>query len=76
MGDEKRGERLIVLHKLIAEALRDCLDKLTTCDLPNLWKLKADAFVQVEAFPLLGTGKLDLRRVKEIAQVGFATGAT
>jgi acyl-[acyl-carrier-protein]-phospholipid O-acyltransferase/long-chain-fatty-acid--[acyl-carrier-protein] ligase len=76
VADEKKGERLVVLHKLAAEALRDCLEKLTTCDLPNLWKPKADAFVRVEAFPLLGTGKLDLRRVKEIAQASAATAAT
>ena len=43
------------------------LEKLTACDLPNLWKPKADAFFRVESFPMLGTGKLDLRGVKETA---------
>jgi acyl-[acyl-carrier-protein]-phospholipid O-acyltransferase/long-chain-fatty-acid--[acyl-carrier-protein] ligase len=33
-----------------------------------LWKPKADSFFRVEQFPLLGTGKLDLRQVKELAQ--------
>jgi acyl-[acyl-carrier-protein]-phospholipid O-acyltransferase/long-chain-fatty-acid--[acyl-carrier-protein] ligase len=32
-----------------------------------LWKPKADAFFHVENFPMLGTGKLDLRGVKELA---------
>lgn len=53
-ADEKKGERLVVLHKLKEEALSVCLEKLTACDLPNLWKPKADAFLRVESFPLLG----------------------
>ena len=40
---------------------------MAACDLPNLWKPKVDSFFRVEQFPLLGTGKLDLRGVKEIA---------
>jgi len=65
--DEKKGERLVVLHKLADALLKECLDKLGQSDLPNLWKPKADAFFGVENFPLLGTGKLDLRKVKEMA---------
>jgi acyl-[acyl-carrier-protein]-phospholipid O-acyltransferase/long-chain-fatty-acid--[acyl-carrier-protein] ligase len=65
--DEKKGERLVVLHKLAEKDLQACLEKFIACDLPNLWKPKADAFFRVEQFPLLGTGKLDLRAVKELA---------
>jgi len=65
--DEKKGERLVVLHKLADAPLKECLDKLAQSDLPNLWKPRADAFYRVEAFPLLGSGKLDLRKVKEVA---------
>jgi acyl-[acyl-carrier-protein]-phospholipid O-acyltransferase/long-chain-fatty-acid--[acyl-carrier-protein] ligase len=65
--DEKKGERLVVLHKLADDKLPPRLEKLAQCDLPNLWKPRADQFFRVENFPLLGTGKLDLRRVKEIA---------
>ena len=36
--------------------------------LPNLFLPRADAFVKVDALPLLGTGKLDLRRAKDIAR--------
>jgi acyl-[acyl-carrier-protein]-phospholipid O-acyltransferase/long-chain-fatty-acid--[acyl-carrier-protein] ligase len=66
-ADEKKGERLVVLHKLSPDRLLPVLEKLTASDLPNLWKPKADAFLHVETFPLLGTGKLDLRKVKEVA---------
>jgi acyl-[acyl-carrier-protein]-phospholipid O-acyltransferase/long-chain-fatty-acid--[acyl-carrier-protein] ligase len=65
--DEKKGERLVVLHKLADAPLRACLEKFGQCDLPNLWKPRADQFFRVDAFPYLGTGKLDLRRIKEQA---------
>ncbi len=68
IDDEKKGERLVVLHKLAEDTLVSCLQKLTASDLPNLWKPKADSFVRLESFPMLGTGKLDLRKVKEVAQ--------
>jgi len=66
--DDKKGERLVVLHKLPAEQMPALLEKLAACDLPNLWKPRPDQFFAVEAFPLLGTGKLDLRQVKVQAQ--------
>jgi acyl-[acyl-carrier-protein]-phospholipid O-acyltransferase/long-chain-fatty-acid--[acyl-carrier-protein] ligase len=66
--DEKKGERLVVLHRLADEPLKTCLEKFAACDLPNLWKPKADAFYRVDGFPLLGTGKLDLRKVKDVAR--------
>ncbi len=65
--DEKKGERLVVLHKLPDARLPEVLEKLSQTDLPNLWKPRADQFFRVESFPMLGTGKLDLRKVKEIA---------
>ena len=65
--DEKKGERLVVLHRLAENDLPACLEKFAASDLPNLWKPKADAFYRVESFPMLGTGKLDLRGVKEMA---------
>jgi acyl-[acyl-carrier-protein]-phospholipid O-acyltransferase/long-chain-fatty-acid--[acyl-carrier-protein] ligase len=66
--DEKKGERIVVLHKLPEAALAECLEKFSACDLPNLWKPKGDSFFRVENFPLLGTGKLDLRGIKALAQ--------
>jgi acyl-[acyl-carrier-protein]-phospholipid O-acyltransferase/long-chain-fatty-acid--[acyl-carrier-protein] ligase len=65
--DEKKGERLLVLHRLADGQLPSVLEKLAQSDLPNLWKPKADAFLRVDAFPLLGSGKLDLRKIKELA---------
>jgi acyl-[acyl-carrier-protein]-phospholipid O-acyltransferase/long-chain-fatty-acid--[acyl-carrier-protein] ligase len=66
--DEKKGERLVVLHTLADDRLKICLDKMAQSDLPNLWKPKPDAFFRIETFPHLGSGKLDLRAVKELAR--------
>jgi acyl-[acyl-carrier-protein]-phospholipid O-acyltransferase / long-chain-fatty-acid--[acyl-carrier-protein] ligase len=65
--DEKKGERLVVVHTLNEETLRDCLEKLSKSDLPALWKPRPDQFIHVQQLPYLGTGKLDLRRLREIA---------
>jgi acyl-[acyl-carrier-protein]-phospholipid O-acyltransferase/long-chain-fatty-acid--[acyl-carrier-protein] ligase len=65
--DEKKGEKLVVLHMLDEAPLKACLEKLATAGLPNLWVPRANQFFRVEAIPHLGTGKLDLRKIKEIA---------
>jgi acyl-[acyl-carrier-protein]-phospholipid O-acyltransferase/long-chain-fatty-acid--[acyl-carrier-protein] ligase len=65
--DEKKGERLLVLHTLDEERLKSCLDHLDQTGLPNLWIPRPQAFYKVDAIPYLGTGKLDLRRVRELA---------
>jgi acyl-[acyl-carrier-protein]-phospholipid O-acyltransferase/long-chain-fatty-acid--[acyl-carrier-protein] ligase len=70
--DEKKGERLVVLHRLSEAELQVCIQRLSQSDLPNLWKPRADQFFRVDAFPYLGTGKLDLRKVKDLAsQLGI-----
>ena len=65
--DERKGERLVVLHTLPEEALKAVLEKLPQSGLPNLWVPRPDAFYKVDALPYLGTGKLDLRKVRETA---------
>jgi acyl-[acyl-carrier-protein]-phospholipid O-acyltransferase / long-chain-fatty-acid--[acyl-carrier-protein] ligase len=65
--DEKKGERLIVLHTLSDEQLEECLAGLGKSDLPALWRPRHDQFVRIEKLPYLGTGKLDLRRARELA---------
>jgi acyl-[acyl-carrier-protein]-phospholipid O-acyltransferase / long-chain-fatty-acid--[acyl-carrier-protein] ligase len=57
----------MVLHIVTESHLETVLEKLSAADLPNLWKPKRDQFVKVDALPVLGTGKTDLRKVKEIA---------
>ncbi|HET8825918.1 MAG TPA: AMP-binding protein, partial [Terriglobales bacterium] len=65
--DDKKGERLIVVHTLPPDKLQDCVAQLAKSDLPALWKPRSDQFVHMDSLPYLGTGKLDLRKLKEIA---------
>ncbi|HET7626265.1 MAG TPA: acyl-[ACP]--phospholipid O-acyltransferase [Verrucomicrobiae bacterium] len=67
LPDEKKGERLVVLHKIAHDKLQECFEKLAQCDLPNLWKPRPDQFFYVSEFAYLGTGKLNLRKCREIA---------
>ncbi|UWZ83905.1 acyl-[ACP]--phospholipid O-acyltransferase [Occallatibacter riparius] len=67
LPDEKKGERIVVVTTLSDEKLDPVLDKLAQCDLPALWKPRANQFFRVDALPVLGTGKIDLRGVKAVA---------
>jgi acyl-[acyl-carrier-protein]-phospholipid O-acyltransferase / long-chain-fatty-acid--[acyl-carrier-protein] ligase len=71
--DEKKGERIIVIHTLSEPNLTKALEKLAKCDLPALWKPKTNQFVHVDSIPTLGTGKMDLRAIKTLA-ASFAAG--
>ncbi|PYS45630.1 MAG: acyl-[ACP]--phospholipid O-acyltransferase, partial [Acidobacteria bacterium] len=65
--DEKKGERLLVLHTLPEGQLKSCIEKLGQIDLPNLWIPRPNAFFRVDALPHLGSGKLDLRKIRDLA---------
>ena len=65
--DPKRSERLVVLYTELGIGVDEVVRKLHEAGLPNLWIPSRDDFVQVEAIPILGTGKVDLRKLREIA---------
>ena len=65
--DGKKGERLVVLHTLNADELKVVLDRLPEAGLPNLWTPRPNQFFHVDELPHLGTGKLDLRRIRDLA---------
>jgi acyl-[acyl-carrier-protein]-phospholipid O-acyltransferase / long-chain-fatty-acid--[acyl-carrier-protein] ligase len=65
--EEKKGEQLVVLHTLDESIIPTMLDKLSDSGLPNLFIPRKDAFIKVEQIPVLGTGKLDLRALKQMA---------
>jgi acyl-[acyl-carrier-protein]-phospholipid O-acyltransferase/long-chain-fatty-acid--[acyl-carrier-protein] ligase len=67
LPDEKKGERLVVLHTLSDAEIAGVLEKLATAAIPNLWKPRADQFFHIDALPYLGTGKLDLKAIKTTA---------
>ena len=65
--DGKKGERLVVLHTLAEARLPELQAKLSQSDLPNLWKPARNQFFHVETLPYLGSGKLDLRALRDTA---------
>ncbi len=65
--DEKKGERLAVLHTRLPVSVGELCQALNASDLPKLWLPRKDDFFEVEAIPVLGTGKVDLRGVKRLA---------
>jgi acyl-[acyl-carrier-protein]-phospholipid O-acyltransferase/long-chain-fatty-acid--[acyl-carrier-protein] ligase len=67
--DKSKGEKLVVLHTCEMEIKPESLlEKLRQADLPNLWIPKASNFYEVFELPLLGSGKLDLAKVTELAR--------
>ena len=67
--DERRGERLVVLHtSLNGMRLSSLVEGLSQQGLPNLWIPSERDFRQISEMPVLGSGKVDLKRVKEMAQ--------
>lgn len=66
--DEKKGERLIVLYtNLNGIEPADLVKRLIAAGHPAIYIPSADSFIQVDAIPILGTGKLDLRGLKKLA---------
>ncbi len=65
--DEKRGEQLVVLYTQLPHGVEDILNQLSEKGLPNLYLPSPDRFVQVDTIPVLGSGKLDLKGIRELA---------
>ncbi|MFM7108255.1 MAG: AMP-binding protein [Planctomycetaceae bacterium] len=70
--DAAKGERLVVFHLPTTHDPRDVVKRLGQRGLPNLWVPSADSFAEIPEMPLLGSGKLDLRHLAEMAKARFA----
>jgi len=68
ISDVKKGERLVVVHTASEEQLSELFEKLPAQNLPNLWTPRQDSFVHVDEVPRLGTGKVDLKRLRQMAE--------
>jgi acyl-[acyl-carrier-protein]-phospholipid O-acyltransferase/long-chain-fatty-acid--[acyl-carrier-protein] ligase len=68
LPDASRGEKLIILHTDLKQETDQIIDALREQGLPNLWIPKAQNFKLIEAIPLLATGKLDLKGIKNLAE--------
>jgi acyl-[acyl-carrier-protein]-phospholipid O-acyltransferase/long-chain-fatty-acid--[acyl-carrier-protein] ligase len=66
--DDTRGERLVALYTAPAISPRELWRQLSATALPRLWLPKREDIFQVDEIPLLGSGKIDLRAAKRLAQ--------
>lgn len=69
--DDKKGERILVLYRKSetdADALRAIMAELP---FPNLWKPARNGYLEVDSFPILGSGKLDIQALKKMAAESF-----
>ena len=48
--------------------MQHAFDGLSARGLPNLFIPRRDHFIKVDAIPILGSGKLDLRAVRQMAE--------
>ena len=67
VADPKRGERLVVIHTPWNRDPEELTRALAEDGLPNLYIPSPDSFYEVDQLPILGTGKLDLQKIQEIA---------
>ncbi len=73
--DERKGERLIVFHLPTEKTPAQITKDLAAQGLPNLWIPGNDSFFEVDEIPVLGTGKLDLQAIREMAHDRVAGGS-
>lgn len=71
VSDGKKGEKLVVLHTIDNIDTKEITKKLQSMGLANLWIPKPDDYRKIDNFPVLSTGKLDLRGVKKLAKELF-----
>jgi len=71
--DEAKGERLVAFYTKQEVSPQEVWTKLCESELPKLWIPKRENIHCLEALPLLGTGKLNLRELKRLATEAAAT---
>ncbi len=69
--DAKKGERLIVIHTQLDKTPDELRAGLADAGLPNIFIPSADSYHQVDELPVLGSGKLDLKLIRQIAEEKF-----
>jgi acyl-[acyl-carrier-protein]-phospholipid O-acyltransferase / long-chain-fatty-acid--[acyl-carrier-protein] ligase len=72
--DERKGERLVVVHTPLSMTPQEICERLGKIGVPNLWIPGSDSFLEVEAIPVLGSGKTDLKAISDLAKSHFHGG--
>jgi len=69
--DAAKGERLVAFYTRPDVAPDALWDRLCQTELPRLWLPRRDSLIVIDAIPTLGTGKVDLRRLRQLAAERF-----
>ena len=64
--DARKGEKLCVIYTVEELTETTIRETLKTLDIPNLWKPNPQNWYFIKKLPLLGTGKLNYRAMKEL----------
>ena len=73
--DSRRGEKLIAFYSdpdIVKPA--ELVRQLREANIPNLWIPKQENFVLIDKIPQLGSGKLDLAGLSQLAEEFTRTG--
>ena len=65
--DYKKGEELILLYTDKAGDPDKLYEIVSKSNLPNICKPKQDNYIKTDSIPVLGSGKLDLMKLRKIA---------
>jgi acyl-[acyl-carrier-protein]-phospholipid O-acyltransferase/long-chain-fatty-acid--[acyl-carrier-protein] ligase len=65
--DTAKGERIVAFYTRQDVTPERLWEQLCQTELPRLWIPKRDSLIVIDAIPTLGTGKVDLRKVKQMA---------
>ena len=67
IADPRKGEQLVVLYTDLGKSALEVCRQLRAAGLPALWVPAPENFCQVKELPILGTGKLDLKQIRQLA---------
>ena len=65
--DETKGERLVAFYSTRDVPPETLWSRLSESNLPKLWIPKRDNLYYLDPIPMLGSGKVDLKKVRELA---------
>jgi acyl-[acyl-carrier-protein]-phospholipid O-acyltransferase/long-chain-fatty-acid--[acyl-carrier-protein] ligase len=68
VSDDKKGEQLVVLHTAKAGPGNKLYEIVCGSELANIFKPKRENFILIDAIPSLASGKLDLMKIRKIAE--------
>ncbi|RKY06421.1 MAG: hypothetical protein DRP65_11795, partial [Planctomycetota bacterium] len=63
----KKGEELVVVYLAEAGSPQKLHQIIANSNLPNMCKPRPDNYIKVDSIPVLGSGKLDIMKLRKIA---------